>query len=1112
MVLRITGLVLLSFTIALAQHIDDRQAERLHWFYSQRAYPNGSIPAGARRKAILELERIDAAARAQRQAQRGIALGTLPFALTTDAVTWRQIGPQPTRYAGSPYLTAGRVNAIAIDPRDNNVVYIGAADGGVWKTLDGGVNWTPLTDNQPSLANGSITLDPSHPDTIYVGTGEENFSQDSYYGAGILKSTDGGQTWTNIVGPFDEDYIGAIAVHPTSSQVVLCAAQSGVWRSADAGNTWTATLQLPVADAQGTPRVHGVATSAAISVVFDPSNGESVYATLGRPKGDSNNGLYHSTDGGQTWTRVTGTGSASLPTSDVGRVELAIAPSSPATMYVQISSARQSFGSLLGVYKTSDAGTTWTKLNTGALAGTWGGQLWYDNTIRVSPKDPNVVWAGGLGVLRSLDGGTTWNGISQVGPNGMQIHVDFHHLAFTPDGSKLYLANDGGVFSTTDITTARPNWTNLNGTLSLTQFYPGMSMDAGGTALIGGAQDNGTQLYDGVGSWTNVTCGDGGFTAMDLSLSTVLYAACQDIQILRAIAINGSVRWHESDSGIDQTDNSEFIPPMVIDPSNPQTLYFGTYRLWQSLDGTGQWTAISPDLSGAQNNTIRAIAVAPSDPNTVYAGTRNSFVQVTTNALQGARAIWTDRSAGLPSRVVTAIAVDPLNSATVYVTFSGFLSGLTKFDGYVYRSTDGGATWTNITGNLPNLPVNDIAVDPDLPNTLYIATDAGVMVTTDGGNSWSSLGNGLPRVVVHSLVMSRKARLLRAGTHGRSVWEIAIPLSTPSLQPAIGVLTPYTVEPGSSSFTLGVTGSNFVPGTVIRWNGLARKTTFVDAAQVNADISAADVAAAGRAVVTAFNSSTGGGASLPANFNIGSGPQISAAGFVSAANPTGGNQLAPLSIGSLYGKNLAPLLASAGKPPLPFTMQGVTLTINGAFAPLFFVSPGQINFQVPNILSSGAATVTLTIIQGAQSTSVPVVVKPFAPSLFTTNAQGTGQAATVIAGTAAVAAPAGAVGNSRPAKVGEFISIYCTGLGQVTNSPGAGYPAPSTPLARTQTQPTVTVGGIPATVPFAGLAPGFAGLYQVNVQVPDGVTPGDAVPVALTIGGVASNTATIAVQ
>ena len=1099
---RIAGLVALSLSIALAQDLDDKQAERLNWFYSQRAYPNGSIPAGARRRAILELDRRDAAARAQRTA-RG----------AETVQSWRQIGPQPTRYPGSNYLTAGRVNAIAIDPRDSNVVFIGAADGGVWKTIDGGVNWAAITDSQPTLATGSIALDPNNPDIVYVGTGEENFAQDSYYGEGILKSTDGGNTWTNLVGPFEQDFIGAIAISP-DSQVILCAAQSGVWRSTDGANTWIRTLQFPIDDANGTPRIHGTASSAAISVLFEPGSAASAYATLGRPKGDPTNGVYHSSDGGVTWTKVTGSGNASLPTSDVGRIELAIAPAAPSTLYAQISSAQKSFGSLLGLYKTTDAGATWTKLNTTALSGTWGSQLWYDNTIRVSPANPNVVWAAGLGVLRSLDGGNTWSSMPLTGPNGTQIHVDFHNLAFTPDGAKLFIANDGGIFSTTDVTATRPNWNNLNATLSLTQFYPGMMMDATGTLSIGGAQDNGTQLYDGAGGWTNPNvCGDGGFTAFDPSVS-FLYAACQFIAIGRAIPINGATRWHEADFGIDPNDQSEFIAPMAMDPSNPQTLYFGTFRLWQSRDAAGVWRPISTDLTnGGATGNIKSIAVAPSDPNTVYVGTKDSLVKVTNNALDPAGVKWKDRTLGLPARVVTAIAVDPVDANKVYVAFSGFITRLPAFDGYVYRSTDGGATWTNISGTLPALPVNDIVVDPDLPNTVYVGTDAGVMVTTDAGASWSSLGTGLPRVVVHALNLSRKSRVLRAGTHGRSVWEIAIPLSAPSLQPSIDSFSPATVEAGSGGFVLTVAGSNFAPATVIRWNGLPRKTTFVDATHVTAEITADDTAGAGRVTVSAFNASSGGGPSLAKNFNVGSAPQTSSGAFVSAANPSGGNQLAPLSIGSLYGKNLAGALASAGAPPLPLSMQGVTMTINGNFVPLFFVSPTQINFQVPSIFSSTVSSVTLTIVQGTQSTTIPVVVKPFAPSLFTTNTQGTGQAATTIAGTSTVAAPAGVVGASRPAKVGEFISIYCTGLGAVTNSPGAGNPALSSPLSRTQSQPTVTIGDVPAAnVQFSGMAPGFAGLYQINVQVPDGVAVGSAVPIVVTIGGVASNTATIAVQ
>jgi uncharacterized protein (TIGR03437 family) len=256
----------------------------------------------------------------------------------------------------------------------------------------------------------------------------------------------------------------------------------------------------------------------------------------------------------------------------------------------------------------------------------------------------------------------------------------------------------------------------------------------------------------------------------------------------------------------------------------------------------------------------------------------------------------------------------------------------------------------------------------------------------------------------------------------------------------------------------------------------------------------------------------GAGASLPKGFVIGTPPRSASNAFVSAADPRGGSALAPRSIASLYGTNLAPSTAIAeGGAPLPFTLNGTSLWINGNAVPLFFVSPGQINFQVPRpgVLSG---TVPLTILQGAQTTEINIAIRPYSPALFTTNAQGTGQASTVIAGTASLAAPLGAFPDSRPAKSGDFLSIYCTGLGDVTNLPPLGAASPSNPLAMTTTTPAVTIGGAPAPVSFSGLAPGFVGLYQVNVKVPDGVTPGDAVPLILTIGGAQSNTATIAVQ
>ncbi len=853
---------------------------REEWFYGQRAYPLKHIPPGARLKALRQLRRMEqqlgrrikeSNSKAFPSASTG-GTGVPPVENQTStaaqssstslsATQWTLIGPQPTSNSllNLPYNpVSGRVTALAVDPANPDIVYLGAAEGGVWGTTDGGATWTPLTDNQPSLAVGSIAVDPTTCTstgcgTIYVGTGEENFNADAYFGAGVLKSTDGGSTWTQIaspfVGPFGSDqsqggaYIGSMAVSPTNSQDILAAANfngpptpnpaSGVYLSINGGSSWTLVEG-------GLP---------ATQVFFDPTNGSVAYAAF------YSAGVYESANGGLTWSADNGTGTNLLPvttsTLSTGRYALAIDPKNTTTLYAGVAA---SDGSLVGFFKTVDGGTDWIPIWTPTAnnnptfpssycdpAAAPAGQCDYDNVVAVDPVNENVFVAGSFEgappgtapIWESSDGGSTWSDLDPPPTtSGVQaVHPDMHAIAFAADGSKMYVGSDGGVWSSTDFSTSTPaTWTDLNATLALTQFYPGMSIlpyDA--SDAVGGTQDNGTQAYNGQQEWTSIPrCGDGGWTNLvGEAEPSILYWSCIWTQhVWRFDFPSGPLA--QIDTQINPNDRADFVPPFVLDPSTSQTLYFGTYQIYQSMDGGNTWNVISPDLTGGSTTDFATtIAVAPSDSNTVYAGTSNGQVWVTTNATAGIGSTWTPIAASpLPDRWVTQIAVDPKTPTTAYVTYSGF-SGFTDNVGHVFETTDGGASWTDISGNLPNIPVNDIVVDPDIAGTLYVATDIGVLTTSNAGpgDTWTPINAGLPNVAVLSLKLNEASRILRAGTHGRSAWDLFVPgnlpvadFSTPDvdfgqqlINTTSAAQTVTLTNGGTSSMTLSgisITGAN----------------------------------------------------------------------------------------------------------------------------------------------------------------------------------------------------------------------------------------------------------------------------------------------------------------
>lgn len=881
---------------------------RQQWFFRQRAYPLGFIPQGARERALEEMDRmIQREISLGRRAPLSRELGLIAPPPSGPLSNWTAIGPQPTN---SPFFapsTSGRVTALAVNPNNPSNVYLGGADGGLWITTDGSVNWTPLTDNPtsasglPSIAVGALAVDPTTCvaagicTTVYVATGEDNFAGDNIYGEGILKCTVTAgaaglpatpptaactqDTTFRAPSPLDQTrggpMIGALAVNRLAGEnnILLAgvrgrstALPSGVYCSDDSGLTWKAVFGIP-----------GIVGTDAVF-----AGDGTAFVALGFPFGGASNGIYKSkmavsscaavTDTGGTLPGGTGSNwtkqALPLATANVGRIALAIAPSSDSTVYAAVADSTTGSSNLLGVAKTTNGGTTWSTLSGQFVTPTTGfcnPQCWYDIVVAVSPTNPNVVYAGGAArnatLIRSTDGGTTWAEVSNNRTTKVGLHVDTHAIGFSKNGDTIYVGNDGGVWKATTNDAGAIAWNNLNATLNVTQFYPGISIHPSTPfRAYGGTQDNGVQIYKGAPAWDDAGLGcDGGFTVVDPAIPSNVYGECQYVPKDPVTLTGGTLLIGETFengdftngsailtiAGIDSTDRGDFIPPLVGDAKKSGTLYFGTCRVWQTTDGGLSWKAISPDLTdpAVPNNcsqasttggALKAISVAPSDSLTLYTGSDTGLVMVTTNG----GATWTNvTSTTLSNRVITSVAVDPLSSGTAYVTFSGFgtcagVVGSFTCDqkGHVFKTVNGtagagptGTVWTDISGSglnkLPDIPVNDIVVDPDDParNTLYVGTDIGAFFTKDGGVNWSPLGAAgtPPRVEILSLKLHEPSRTLRAATHGRGVWDLNL-----GGQAAFGItsIAPFFANaPSTDITTFTVNGNGFTANSKIRF-------------------------------------------------------------------------------------------------------------------------------------------------------------------------------------------------------------------------------------------------------------------------------------------------------
>lgn len=704
--------------------------------FNARRFPDGRPRPGARLRALAERD-----AMRRRQADE-------PGPPISPGCNWYPIGPSvvrdgqvfgttPTVYTTAPI--SGRVTDIAIDPNNPQTVYAATAQGGLWKSINGGLDWDPLTDFTLSLACGSVTVDPSAVDTsgrstrILVGTGEPNMS-DSYYGAGMLLSTDGGATWVARGTPtFARAAFATIAVDPANNQHLLAATDQGVYESIDEGVNWT-LLDAGVSD----------------DLVVDWANAGGAVVYVGR----RGVGVRRRVGTG-VWSTLGG----GLPGTATGRVAVAMAPSNSNTIYAAIPS-----GGTVTFYRTTNGGTTWTA----TAATVTGSQLGYNLVLAVHPTDPNTLLFGELHLWRSTNAGGSWTRVSTGSPG---IHADQHAIAFHPtDGTQVYAGNDGGAWYSSD---GGVTWTHRNKDLATLQYFAAANHGQYEAVMLGGTQDNGAQRYVGHPAWPHSALGDGAFCAISSTGDTHQWYETRwySYPSFRSDSAGSAGSWVPKQSGI-VTNSNWFYPPFAMDPTDSSILYSGFDKLYRSSNRGDTWTAISGVLS--TGNNITAIAISPSNSGIVYVGLQDGRVF----KVVGSGTSWTATdisSAPIPAGQISDIAVHPTNPNTIYVSTSDliFSEGSESFAAdHVYRTTNGGTTWASVSTGLSQAnPVNSIVIDPTNALTIFIGCDVGIFRTDNGGTSWAAWDQGLPNCSVQDLQLFVGQRLLRAGTHGRSIWE-----------------------------------------------------------------------------------------------------------------------------------------------------------------------------------------------------------------------------------------------------------------------------------------------------------------------------------------------------
>lgn len=711
-------------------------------FYIQRSWPDGKINLRAYDQAISDAN------------EQMLIKNDLP-------------GFDKEWIVRGPANIGARINTIAVHPENNQVIYVGFAVGGVFKTTDGGQNWLPIFDHNPYLAIGDIFIDPGNPDVVYVGTGDPNISGYPFLGNGIHRSEDGGASWTSL-GLENERIVSEIIVHPENSNIIYVSCmglpfernpQRGLYRSTDYGQTWE---QILFAGEQA-----GV-----IDIALDPFDSETLYAASWdriRNNQESvvngpNAKIYKSTNGGNTWSELSG----GLPTGDMGRIGLTMSATQPNLMYAMyVNTSNQ----LDNVYKSTNGGQTWAPIinwedeELGMPQGILGGFGWYFGKIRLNPDNPNEIFILGVSLWKTYDGGDHW---IEAAPPWWEynVHADKHDLVYIGQDSFL-LATDGGMYLATDQHTT---WQDVE-RIATNQFYRVAYNPHKPDHYYGGTQDNGsvggTTLEN---DWDRIWGGDGFQMQFHPQDTGIIFAESQRGNIVVILDGLSSGNWDSGTYGINDEDRRNWDMPYILSPHNPDVMYTGTYRVYKSeIGGVPYWEPISEGLTdsvtfGNSFHTISTLDESPLEAGLVYVGTTDGNVKRTANDGQ----VWVDITNGLPDRYITDIKASPEVANRVFVTVSGYKYN--DFDPHIFQSDDRGDNWFSIAGDLPNLAINDVYVLPGHQDSVIFAgTDGGVYGTINGGDHWHRLGNNMPVIPVYDLEFNVARNELVAGTHARSI-------------------------------------------------------------------------------------------------------------------------------------------------------------------------------------------------------------------------------------------------------------------------------------------------------------------------------------------------------